>query len=236
MNRRLITFIILIAVSCKPAANNIDPVISDSIPEETEQPPNADTIIPTAHFAEFLETKYTSDPVQQLELQTSFKAEEHDSVKTSSVQLDGLSIEYTYTWLKTADSGITEIKVNGIKRTFVNEDGNAAQDYGNLDLNLGLTLYTIAGEKYILVSCSPIDAVGWLSKVAYGMLIKIENSNTVMQLSTYYYPGDPYLTGDFYLRQDRFTGKVFYLVVTPASFDENGNPNNIYLKKKELHL
>jgi len=63
MNRRLITFIILIAVSCKPAANNIDPVVSDSIPEETEQPANTDTIIPTVHFAEFLEKKYTFDPV-----------------------------------------------------------------------------------------------------------------------------------------------------------------------------
>jgi hypothetical protein len=92
MSGRLITCIILITGSCNPAVNNIDPVVSDSIPEETEQPANADTIIPTAHFAEFLESKYTSDPVQQLELQTKFKAEEHDSVKTSSVQLNGLSI------------------------------------------------------------------------------------------------------------------------------------------------
>jgi hypothetical protein len=57
-----------------------------------------------------------------------------------------------------------------------------------------------------------------------------------MQLATYYYPGDPYLTGDFYLRQDRFTGKVFYLIVKPASFDQNGNPDNIFLTIKELHL
>ena len=63
MNLRLITFIILIAVSCKPAANNNYPAISDSIPEETEQPANADTTIATVHFAEFLETEYTFDPV-----------------------------------------------------------------------------------------------------------------------------------------------------------------------------
>lgn len=236
MNLRQTYFILLIVVGCKPAINSSDPVPADTIAADIEKPADADTTIATVNIAEFLEKKYTLDPVQQQELQSRFDTEEHDSVKISSVQLNGLHIEYSYTWSRAADSGTTEIKVNGVKRSFVDEDGNAAQDYGDLNLNLGLTLYTIAGEKYLLISCSPEDAVGWLSKIAYGMLIKIENSHTVMQTGTSYYPGDPYLTGDFYIRQDRFSGKVFYLKVTPASFDDNGNPDKIYLKKKELHL
>ena len=227
-------FIGLKMLSCKPSANNniqVDTTLAD-----IELPADVDTTIPTSHIAEFLDKKYALDPVQQQELATEALVEEKDSVKTSVIHLKDISIEYTYTYFKTADSGATEVKVNGVKRTFVDEEGKPAQDYGDLNLNPGLTLYTIAGEKYILISCSPIDAVGWLSKVAYGMLIKLSDGNNVMQLGTCYYPEDPYLTGDFYIRQNRFTGKVFYLIVKPASFDDNGNPDNIFLKVKELQL
>jgi hypothetical protein len=226
-----LTVFIFGILSCRPSANNHEDITKDTIPE---LPEGFDTTIQTNHFSEYLDKKYTLDPVQLTELNAAFQVEEHDSIKTSSLHLNGLSIEYTYT--QTADSGITELKVNGVKRTFIDEEGKPTLDYGDLNVDLGTTLYTIAGEKYILVSCSPIDAVGWLSKVAYGMLIKLENSNTVMQLSTYYYPGDTYLNGDFYLRQDRFTGKVFYLIAKPASFDKNSNPDNIFLKIQELHL
>lgn len=232
-----VLFIGLEILSCKPSAHNNVPVIqTDTTLQDIELPADVDTTIPTNHIAEFLDKKYALDPVQQLELPTEAQVEENDSVRTSAIHLKDISIEYTYTYFKKADSGSTEIKVNGVKRTFVDEDGKPAQDYGDLNLNLGVTIYTIAGEKYILISCSPIDAVGWLSKVAYGMLIKISDSNTVMQLGTYYYPGDPYLTGDFYIRQDRFTGKVFYLIVKPATFDNDGNPDNIFIKVKELQL
>lgn len=237
------SFIILEVLSCKPANNNDTGLIDSvaiNIPEDINRPPNVDTTIPVTHFAEYLEYKYTLDPVQQQDISDKFEVEEKDSldriIKTSSIRLKDLSIDYKYTYFRKLDSSSTEIKINGVERTFVDEEGKPALEFGDLTLDRGLSVYTIAGEKYVLISCSPVNAVGWFDTSTYGMLAKIADSNSVMLLSTYAYPDDPYLTGDFYIRQNRYNGKVFTLIAGLANFDDNGNPENIYLTIKELHL
>ncbi|SFE91342.1 hypothetical protein SAMN05518672_11228 [Chitinophaga sp. CF118] len=243
----LLSFIILEGASCNssdnqlPHGNAIDSAAdNNSEMENIEKPDDADTSIPTTHFPEFLDKKYALDPVEEQNIHAEFDVVESNSsnrtIKTSSIHLKELNIDYTYTYFKAADSGIAEINVNGEKRTFVNGDGKDTRDYGDLDLNQGLTFYTIAGEKYLLISCSPIGAQSWFSTIIYGMLIKVSDSNNVMLLSTFSFPEDPYLTGDFYIRQDRFNGKVFALIASPATFDVHSYPDNIFLTIKELHL
>jgi len=229
----------MLAFSCQQTAP-IEKQTIDNL-ENVERPADADTVIATKTLPEFLEKKYPSDPLGEEDVQSSYHLEHQNNgtqkIKTTTVSLPNTTIQYTYTYFKNSDSGIAEIKINGLKRSFVTASHEPARDFGDIDISKNITLYTIAGEKYLLLSCTPIDEQSWFSTIVYGMLTKLsDSSSTVTLLATVAYPGDAYLNGDFYIRQNRYNGKVFSLMASPATFDEKSYPDNIFLSIKELNL
>jgi hypothetical protein len=237
----------LILHSCHSAEkNNEYPIDSVSVPtvdntdEITEAPSDSDTSIAVDSFPEFLKRKYSFDAVkdQVIHAEPVIKTDvlEDKTIKTTTIQIKDLNIEYTYIHFKSSDSTIVEIKVNNEKKTFVDENGKETSDFGDLDLTQGLDMYTISGEQYLLISGSPIDAQSWYSDIVYGLLVKVSGDKPVMLISTFSYPEDKYVTGDFYFKQDKSASKVYYLAISPSEFDDNGKLKKVFVTVEELNL
>lgn len=233
------TFVIMIT-GCISRHEKHDLIASTNQIENMEKPAGVDTIIPTSHLPEFLEKKYALDPITEEDQKTAVNVERHDigekKIKTTSITTSSIKIDYIFTRSKKDDSEKVEIMVNGLTRSCVNEKGEPVESYGDLAIDPVIKICTIAGEKYILFSGTAVDAQSWFSTITYGMLARISGSEHITLLSTVSFPNDDYLTGDFYIRQNRFNGKVFSLVAIPASYDDKSYPDNISLTVKELNL
>jgi|GEM_PF-2594110 len=236
----------LILYSCHSVKKNNESLIDsvsapavDNTDKITETPLDSDTSIAVDSFPGFLKRKYPFDVVkdQIIHAEPVIKTDVLDdkTIKVTTIQVKDLKIEYTYIHFKSSDSAIAEIKVNNEKKTFVNENGKETRDFGDLDLTQGLDIYTISGEQYLLISGSPIDAQSWYSDIVYGLLVKVSGDKPVMLISTFSYPEDKYVTGDFYFKQDKSTGKLYYLAISPSEFDDYGKLKRISATVEELN-
>ena len=200
---------------------------------------NMDTIIPVSYFAKFSGNPYGLDLVQEEELDVNVKEEHVDSITKYLIHLKDIDINYTYNFSDTVHyKDVATIELNGRKGTFVDENGQETLNVENIQV-IGLTYYTLADKKYLYVSYDPISIeCGYDTNSEYGMLIKVSPSSNhnVMLLKSYNCPQEPYTRGKMYLRQCRSSGKLFFLLNEPASYDINNKADSVSIRMKELHL